>query len=511
MRIWSRFQTDIFHDIVNGKGHTVVQARAGSGKSSTIEEGLRHVPRGCTVGVFSFGREIARSMEARLKKAGIKADSKTTHSHGFSACRYKFGPKLAVDNKKMDAFARALVGGGSEEASDHRRCLAKAASLAKGALAATARQVDDLVDEFGLDLGEDVDRAEFAKDVLKMLDWSKNPYLRAQMRDAKSFDQLWVVSRGEVPSIDYDDMCWLPVVLNLRVWAYDRLFIDETQDLNACQIKLALRSIKPNGRICAVGDELQAIYWFRGADKDAMRNVISALGAKVLPLSITYRCARKIVEVANKYVPDLEAAPDAEEGVVGEATPEQMVKDAKPGDFILSRTNAPLTDLCLKFIKAGKRASIQGRDIGTTLAAFVKKSKCKTIDSLRDHIDRWAEREITRILKKDPEGSIALVEDKAATLHVLAEQCATIDELLGDLDKLFSDNKNADESPDLTKITLSTTHKAKGLERERCYLLADTFLRVRKGEQEPNQEEKNLYYVAVTRAKRELYFVRGVR
>lgn len=511
MRIWSRFQTDIFHDIVNGKGHTVVQARAGSGKSSTIEAGLGHVPRGCTVGVFSFGTEIASAMKARLEKAGIKVDSKTVHSHGNSACRYKFGPKLTIDNKKMDGFARGLVEGTSEEAVDHRRCLVKVTSLAKGSLAGTAREIDDLVDEFGIDLGEEVDRAEFTRNVMKMLDWSKNPYLRAQMRDSKSFDRLWVVSRGEIPSIDFDDMCWLPVVLNLRLWAYDRLFIDETQDLNICQIKLALRCIKPRGRICAVGDDLQAIYWFRGADKDAMKNVISALGAKVLPLSITYRCARKIVEVAKKYVPDLEAAPDAPEGFVGEASVEQMVKDAKAGDFILSRTNAPLADLCLKFIKEGKRAAIQGRDIGTTLAAFVRKSKCTTIEALREHIDRWAQREIDRILKKDPDGSIALVEDKAATLHVLSEQCETVDELLADLDKLFSDNKNADKSPDLTKITLSTTHKAKGLERERCYLLADTFLRVRKGEQEPNQEEKNLYYVAVTRAKRELYFVRGVR
>lgn len=511
MRIWSRYQTDIFHDIASGRGHTVVQARAGSGKSSTIEAGLGHVPRGCTVGVFSFNKDIALAMDARLKKAGIKADSKTVHSHGFSACRYKFGPNLALDNKKMDGFARSLVEGSSEEAADHRRYLVKVTSLAKGALAATTRQIDDLVDEFGIDLGEEVDRVEFARDVTKMLDWSKNPFLRAQMRDSKSFDRLWVVSRVQVPSIDFDDMCWLPVALNLRVWAYDRLFIDETQDLDLCQIKLALRCVKPRGRICAVGDELQAIYWFRGADKDAMNNVISALDAKVLPLSITYRCARKIVEVANKYVPDLEAAPDAPEGVVAEATVDQMVKDAKAGDFILSRTNAPLADLCLKLVKDGKRASIQGRDIGTTLAAFVRKSKCTTIESLREHIDRWAVREIDRILKKDPEGSIALVEDKAATLNVLAEQCDTVDELLADLEKLFSDNKNADKSPDLTKITLSTTHKAKGLERERCYLLADTFLRVRKGEQEPNQEEKNLYYVAVTRAKRELYFVRGVR
>jgi superfamily I DNA/RNA helicase len=62
---------------------------------------------------------------------------------------------------------------------------------------------------------------------------------------------------------------------------------------------------------------------------------------------------------------------------------------------------------------------------------------------------------------------------------------------------LFSDT---DET---RRVTLSTTHKAKGLERDRAWVLADTYRPTR------GTEEANLWYVAVTRAKTTLFLVRG--
>ena len=48
------------------------------------------------------------------------------------------------------------------------------------------------------------------------------------------------------------------------------VFIDECQDLNACQRSLMLKAVKPNGgRFIAVGDPAQAIYGFAGADSDS--------------------------------------------------------------------------------------------------------------------------------------------------------------------------------------------------------------------------------------------------
>ena len=62
----------------------------------------------------------------------------------------------------------------------------------------------------------------------------------------------------------------------------------------------------------------------------------------------------------------------------------------------------------------------------------------------------------------------------------------------------------ADTKDDAQVILLSSTHKAKGLERERVWVLSDTYMR------RPDPEERRLYYVAVTRAKKELVLVEGL-
>lgn len=71
----------------------------------------------------------------------------------------------------------------------------------------------------------------------------------------------------------------------------------------------------------------------------------------------------------------------------------------------------------------------------------------------------------------------------------------SVSEVRARIESLFSDKDDA------ARVMLTTTHKAKGLERERCWILSETF--------RPNRgtEEANLWYVAVTRAKNELYLV----
>ena len=73
----------------------------------------------------------------------------------------------------------------------------------------------------------------------------------------------------------------------------------------------------------------------------------------------------------------------------------------------------------------------------------------------------------------------------------------TIKDLKETIEKLFNDV--ADDN----KVILSTTHKAKGLERDRVFILADTYRKSGAG-----GEEDNLFYVAITRCKKELFFIR---
>jgi superfamily I DNA/RNA helicase len=247
----------------------------------------------------------------------------------------------------------------------------------------------------------------------------------------------------------------------------------------------------------AVGDRRQSIYGFRGADRRAIPKIIERLGATVLPLSISYRCPRLVVEQARAIVPTIEAAPGAPDGVVRSCDVSQLERDALPGDFVVSRTNAPLLSLCWKWIKAGRRAEIRGRDIGGGLASWVRGTNATTIDELTTCIEQWFTRELKRrvAIERDTQD----VEDKAECLHALCEGAASVQAVLDKIDRLFSNDDR--EGVDPGKILLTSTHRAKGLEADRVWLLRDTYCK-RKSE-----EESNLLYVAITRAKRELVFV----
>ena len=235
------------------------------------------------------------------------------------------------------------------------------------------------------------------------------------------------------------------------------------------------------------------IYSFRGADSNAIQNIVDRCNSKRMPLSITYRCAKAIVKCAQEYVPELEAASDAAEGLVETISDSKMEEMVQKGDFVLSRTNAPLIRWCLNFLKAGIPANIQGRDLARNLMAMVRKSKANSVIEFLQWVDEWCAEECARLEERDRDTSI--VKDKAECLEVICEGCKSLDDVMFQIDKLFHDGD------DYQRVILSTTHKAKGLERDRVFLLRNTYNPGR------SKEEINLMYVAITRSKKELYLV----
>jgi DNA helicase-2/ATP-dependent DNA helicase PcrA len=472
-RIWSKYQLAIFENIANGTGHTVVKAVAGSGKSSSILQGLTYIPPGLSTLFVAFNKLIADNLVNELKARNIRnVEASTLHSYGLKTITRSLG-RLRIDKDRLDDFVRAMHGN-DFKTFDLRRDIAKTVSLAKGQLASDEADIDAIIDAFGIESARNGERAKFIQDVIKLL---------LQCTDTQD------------GCIDFDDMIWLPIVLNLKQRQFDRVFVDETQDLNAAQIEMVLRAVKPNGRICAVGDPKQAIYGFRGADAASMENIVTRLKATVLPLSVCYRCCKAVVQEAQTVVPEIEFAPDAEEGSVSPATVKEMKRNAKPGDFILSRTNAPLISLCMYFLKEGRPASIQGRDVGASLAAFVKKSKAPSVEALRDYVEAWRNVECARLAAKHRDTQA--VEDRAECILALSEDAASVTDVLSSIESLFADKDSSQ------RIVLSSTHKAKGLERDRVWLLDSTYRR------RPEQEESHLYYVAVTRAQKTLFIVEG--
>ena len=462
------YQKNIFKDIAKGTDHTVVIARAGSGKTSTIVEGFKYIPKGRKTLMVAFNKSIADELKQR---APSYVDVSTLHSLGFRAIKQSFG-EVILENRKCSMLVSSLIGD-DKDLWELNQSICKCVSLCKGFLFDTPKLIEDLIEKFGIETF-DFDKEKFIKHVTKTLSLCK--------------------SQKNV--IDFDDMIWFPFVYNLNVGKYDVVFVDEAQDLNAAQIAMVYSALRSTGRVIAVGDPAQSIYQFRGADSEAIPNIIAKLGAKTLPLSVTYRCPRKIVKLAQEIVPDIEAADNAEEGEVENILTTELLKLVKPGDFILSRTNAPLIKHCMALLKAGVPANIQGRDVGANLIYFIKKSKAKTINKFIEYVNEWREQEIKRLLFEKKDTIVA--EDKSECLLNLCEGALTIKDLKDTIESLFND------VDDNKKVILSTTHKAKGLERDRVFMLVGTY---RYGPGVVG-EEANLYYVAVTRAKKSLYLVR---
>jgi superfamily I DNA/RNA helicase len=279
---------------------------------------------------------------------------------------------------------------------------------------------------------------------------------------------------------------WIPVVLTTRQYSGDiyGLQVEPTEGGN--RLYIADGVVVHN-----------SIYGFRGADSGALDRLKEQLNAVELGLKTTYRCGRAIVERAREYVPDFEAAPTVEEGVVRNCLPSEMIETATPGDFVLSRVNAPLMGVALGLIRRGVRARIRGREIGKGLVDIIKKLRVTTLADLDEALERYRGKEIGKLSKRDPHlarTKIAQLQDNIDTIATLAETVASVDELTRKLDMLFNDEAGA------ASVMCSTVHKAKGLEADRVWILEDTLKR-------GGQEELNICYVAYTRARKELCLV----
>jgi DNA helicase II / ATP-dependent DNA helicase PcrA len=477
-RIWSQYQKTVFNFVQNGTGNAVVRAVPGSGKTTTIVEAAKLVPKGSKSLFVAFSSLIVRTLKEQLPK-----DMKVMTLHGFGLSIIGRRRRVDVDEFKGSTIAHQILGAwdgrrAADEVAidpyasgDNCEAVRKAASLAKG-MCLDPEEIAAILDDFEIE--------------------SKN---LSQEQIAQAAFEAMKLARKSCEAVDYDDMIWIPYVDDLPIPQYDYIFVDETQDLNAGQLHLVL-SAAENGRVIAVGDPRQAIYAFRGADSGAMDRMGESLRAMTLPLSVCYRCAKSIVREIQKIEPRVEAAPDAVEGVVRELPIDRVLSEVKGGDFIVSRTNAPLVSLCFQLLAQGRPAYIQGRDVGKSLKVLIEKSKAKTTVELIAFLDEWYLKECLRLREK--KRSTANVEDRRACLEALCEGRASVREVEAAIDAAFIDAK------DNAKIRLSSTHRAKGMEADRVFMLVDTF------HAEDSEEEANLVYVATSRAKSELVYVNGM-
>jgi superfamily I DNA/RNA helicase len=105
-REWSKYQQDVFEDVMRGSGHTVVIARAGSGKTTTIVEAFKYVPKKLKTLMVAFNKKIAEELKER---APSYIDVMTLHSLGFKAVKTAFGQSCALDPDKTLNLVQTLL------------------------------------------------------------------------------------------------------------------------------------------------------------------------------------------------------------------------------------------------------------------------------------------------------------------------------------------------------------------------------------------------------------------
>lgn len=479
---WSPAQEEIFSFAETMERNLVIVARAGCGKTTTIVECTHHLPKHLRTVFCAFNKSIVKELETRLPAS---VECATLHSIGYKLIRRSFG-NVRVDENKIDGIIDELFpqhfSGYKGVSPETRKKLTTLISFAKGTL------VHDR---------EELEAASLLAGTFEGMDLEiRNRLLDLALACMKT-------SGDKTQVIDFDDMVWFPPYFEMPGASHDIVVVDECQDMNAAQLWIAQRLLRPEtGRMIVVGDDRQAIYGWRGAAPDAIKSMTKQLDAAVLPLSTTYRCANVIVKRAREIVDDIRAAPDAPEGFEQHMSADEMRAIVRPGDFILSRANAPLLGNCLRLLAKGTPATIAGRDVGARLMALIDKSKAVTTTELDRWMSEYSQKETERLEAnkklnlKTKEKRLEDLTDTCACIDVLSQEMDLVQDVQAKLRTLFSD-----DNP-MSKVVLSSVHKAKGLERDRVFLLSGTFKPVGFSD-----ETDNLLYVAVTRAKTTLVHV----
>jgi len=481
---------------LEGEGNLVLEAVAGSGKTTTIVWLLDFLPSHLRILFVAFNRGIVAELKERLPKH-IRA--LTLNGLGFSVIR-KMEIFQEVDPDKVSGIMNEFWPISKKEVEDpsvrvanrvKRSAMRKIVSLVKNTLADynDPEAILHIIDRYKIEVDEQMEQ-----DVIEKL-----PYVMEQ-------------NNANLEYVDLDDQIYLPNIhplLEGKADQFDFILGDECQDWNVANIQLVLKHLAPGGRIIAVGDRKQSINAFRGADAQAIPHLIEQTNAITLPLSTCYRCPSSHIADVKHLVPQIEAAPWAKEGIKGKLEYDQMLEMFTKEDglredvLVLCRTNAPLVKPAFATIKAGVKAIIKGKDIGKDLINYIDRFQCDELGKLDVLMQEHTEYEIARYMDKNKEMMAEQVKERYETIAEVAKECKDVAQLVTKLQTLFSD--------DNTGIVFSSAHRSKGLEAEYVFLYKEHELMPHpkaKGIEELEQED-NLIYVARTRSKNALYYVRG--
>ena len=493
----SEYQQKIFDFVTKGTGNAVINAKAGSGKTTTLVEAMKLIPSKEKVLFVAFNKSIEQELSSRLTDYP-NVEVRTYHSLGYALLRNNLGVqnKVRINEYKYTTFINNNI----------YTLMPNAAALGKDKIRTLKNNLKQIVDFARFNLAE---TPKEIKEICKKYDIT----LVANEPDIVPLILNW--GSNQINEIDYTDMIWLCIERNIktRTYKYDYIFIDEAQDSSIMQQALIKKCFKRGSRFVAIGDEFQCINAFAGADQDAFKKMQSEPNTILLDLPITYRCPKQVVEFAKHITGVNIEVPET--AIDGEINIDVNPYDPKDNDMVLCRNTAHLVKLYMKYNRINKKSYLKGRNIGDTFKTLLLQVRQDYLsrDMMRDGVfPRLYERlfeminkeiSLTGMAYEDVVNTRSIMDfiDTIKALEALSEGLIWKDDLIRKIEVIFTDN-------DKDGVCLSTIHKAKGLEADNVFILCPSLIPSKAAKKDWEiAAEANLEYVAVTRARKSLNYI----
>lgn len=494
------------------RDNMAIEALAGSGKTSTALM-LTELTKTSDVYV-AFNKSIQMEMKEKLKNPKTKCY--TMHGLALSVMRYnleqiKKEPELnnfkihkIIDELFEDEYKndkKLSTPEYKDYLKDNYITLYNIIRL-KNIESLNVDNIEWICDELGVFQST----SEFiAHTSNQMLDW------------IEKIDNLSLKIFEDKCEIDFTDMLYITLKKlqsgdwNIPYWLlFTNIYYDEFQDASLLHQKLIRYFKRANGRFILIYDKNQAIYGFAGADCRATDNVDRMfIPVEHFQLPVNYRCGSDILKYVNRqFHVGILPRPNATLGDVIRIDESQLKNKVKPNDFVIGRKNQQLISTAMDLVKAGIRIYLSDKEIITKILKTVKNTKQKTVGELlgycNDFLQRYGELKESERKKFDREDVdlIIILINYFSREHQLSGAYKT--------DKFTSYVQNMInvDNPDGC-VRIMSIHKSKGLEAENVFVLNEGRPFVELGRSKDMvQQEKNLSYVALTRAKENLYLVR---
>lgn len=495
----SKYQQDIYQTVIADTCNIAINAGPGSGKTTTIVNASKLIPYGKRAVFLAYNKKIVEELKHRLPHT---IECSTMHSLGARIVFKSYNRQVQIKPEKQLPF---II--------NHYQELIDKKEKVWGSIFDT---------EFTMSLVRATMTEYRSDNELKQLFDDHNIFhTKGEVTKMRlALDDLYHYSDREYGNlnIDFQDMIELIVRHDLRLPQFDYVFLDEAQDMSKLD-RLFIEKLvkKPYGRMISVFDEKQTIYGWRGSDMDSAKYFSQRPNTKLLPLSICYRCPTSHVELAKTIYPDIEPFEDNGEGILNQ---ESSIQQITEGDMVICRNTRPLITLYFKLIRKGIKSKIIGKDIEKGLLNMVKRLQgddveegMESLDKIQSTYKHDLKQQGISNFDKNPKW-ISFCE-KAEVVRVIAnrrnedgerisQSMQQVEEVIGEM---FEEKRYENV------VQLLTIHKSKGLENDRIFLITHYA-----GEQlmpskyaitdKQKIQEKNLMFVAYTRAKEELHFIK---